>query len=205
MLLPPTEVQLTVVVLCTPQMGFGMCGSQSATQTPQQALDALPDGLRVFYWYGSGPAGGAGKRCQTSSGVASVTPSKRWFVANASTAGGFSAVCLLTVQRLHEANHGRVPVGAVESCVSGTSVQRWQPPGTDQHDFYNCTYRGHNVCGDLWQTGIEPLLPLVVSAVLWDQVRAAHSKSFVLNQLRIFSFAADRLMFSLAPFIMLIL
>ena len=173
-----STVQLTVAVgdliLCGGQsnMGFGMCGSQSANQTPQQALDALPAGLRVFYWYGSGPGGGAGKKCKTSSGATSVTPAKTWFMANASTAGGFSAVCLLTVQRLHEASNGTVPVGAVESCVSGTSVQRWQPPGTDLHDSYNCTYRGHNVCGDLWTSGIAPLLPLTVSAVLWDQGEA---------------------------------
>ena len=74
--------------------------------------------------------------------------------------------------RLLQARNGSVPIGAVESCVSGTSVQRWQPPGTDPHDSYNCTYRGHNVCGDLWTNNIEPLLPLTVSAVLWDQGEA---------------------------------
>eukprot|EP01050_Picozoa_sp_SAG11_P016702 SAG11_NODE_2312_length_3537_cov_11.743455_2_plen_447_part_00 len=169
-----SDVAVGDIMLCSGQsnMGLGMCSSQSKTQTPQQALDALPAGLRVFLWYGSGPGGGSGKRCKTSSGVYSVTPSKSWFTANATTAGGFSAVCLLTVQRLHEANNGTVPVGAVESCVSGTSVQRWMPPGTDTNDPLNCSYRGHNVCGDLWTGNIEPLLPISVSAVLWDQGEA---------------------------------
>ena len=117
-----SDVAIGDVILCGGQsnMGFGMCRSASRTQTPQQALDGLPP-MRIFRWYGSGPGSNGG--CNTSAGGRSVTPNKQWLLSNASNAGGFSAVCLLTAQRLYEAAP-HIPIGAVESCVSGTSVER---------------------------------------------------------------------------------
>ena len=153
-----------------------LCGGQSNMgETPQQALDNLPP-LHAFYWYCSGPGGGAGKKCQTSAGTASVTPSHSWFITNASTAGGFSAVCLLTAQKLYESMGARVPVGAVASCVSGTSIAHWMPPDADPDIAvpYGCIYRNHTVCGDLWASGIVPLLPMSLKAVLWVSGDSQH-------------------------------
>merc|ERR1719453_662169 len=98
-------------------MGFGMCGATSKSQTAQQDLDALPP-LRFFFQAGSGPNGGSGRaRCKTSSGQPSVTPTQKWFTATAANAGGASAVCMLTAQKIYKSLGGKVPVGAVESCI----------------------------------------------------------------------------------------
>ena len=122
-------------------------------------------------WAGSGPGGSGG--CATSAGTRSVTPHRVWFTSNATTAGSFSAVCLLTAKALHESLGGAVPVGAVESCVSGTSVERWMPPLSSI-----CTPPWLPLCprkpchGDLWQSEMVPLLPMTFRAVLWDQGEA---------------------------------
>lgn len=137
-------------------MGFGMCGATSKTQSPQEALDKV-GASKVRYWFqaGSGPNGGAGaSHCKTSAGTASVTPATTWFTANASNAGGASAVCLLTAQYLAEAMPG-VPVGAVESCIGGTNVEPWTPPA-----------------GSLYVQHIVPLLPMTYRFALWDQGEA---------------------------------
>ena len=56
---------------------------------------------------GSGPNGGAGGRgCPVTVGgepKMSVTQPHAWFKANATNSGGFSAVCMLTAQRLYAA------------------------------------------------------------------------------------------------------
>jgi len=156
------DVAFGDVLLCGGQsnMGYGMCGAQSATQTPQQALDDLPE-LRLYFQMGSGPHGGRGKvRCNTSSGEGSATPAKIWLKTNATNAGGASAVCLLTAQRLFEHLGGNVPVGAVESCVGGTEVELWTPPA-----------------GELWQEHMVPLLPMTFKAALWDQGEADAKKT----------------------------
>ena len=140
-------------------MGFGMCGANKRTppqQTPQQALDAItPLGLRLFFQQGSGPNGGSGNHsrghCKTSTGVRVSTPASSWFTANAVNAGGYSAICLLTAQRLREA-FPHTPVGAVESCVGGTEIALWTPPA-----------------GKLWSLWMEPLTPFTFAAALWDQ------------------------------------
>ena len=104
-------------------VGFGMCGATSKTQTPQQALDALSPRVRYFFEQGSGPNGGRGG-CATTSGQPSITVAHQWLRSNATNAGGFSAICMLTAQALLQSLDG-VPVGAVESCVSGTNVEPW--------------------------------------------------------------------------------
>jgi len=151
-----SDVAVGDVLLCGGQsnMGFGMCGVKSPTQSAMEALDALPP-LRFFLQQGSGPHGGAGQRCRTSSGNASITPKQRWFTARAENAGGASAVCMLTAQRLFEAFQGEVPVGAVESCISGTYVEPWTPP-----------------TGTLWLHDMVPLLPMTFRAAIWDQGEA---------------------------------
>ena len=147
-------------------MGFGMCGSQSKTQTPQQALDGLPR-IRFFFQAGSGPNGGSGHAlCKTSSNESSLTPALEWHDANASNAGGFSAVCMLTAAGLFHSLGGSVPVGAVESCIGGTNVAPWTAPN-----------------GSLYEQHIVPLLPMAFKAALWDQG--------VSNRLRSFSPARD--------------
>ena len=152
-----SDVAIGDVLLCGGQsnMGFGMCGSRSKNQTVQQALDALPP-VRFFFQEGSGPYGGAGGRgnCKTSAGLPSITPALTWFTANATNSGGASAVCMLTAAYLYESMGGKVPVGAVESCVGGTNVEPWTPPN-----------------GTLYEQHIVPLLPFTFKAALWDQAR----------------------------------
>jgi len=136
-------------------MGFGMCGATSKTQTPQEALDALPP-IRFWFQSGSGPNGGSGAaHCKTSANESSATPALTWLAANASNAGGFSAVCMLTAQELYHSLGGKVPVGAVESCVGGTNVEPWTPPS-----------------GSLYVQHIVPLLPMSFKFALWDQGEA---------------------------------
>ena len=113
-------------------MGFGMCNTRSANQTTQQALDAVEAAadapgavLRLFDQEGGNSPGSNGG-CNTSNGVVSKTPAKRWFSPKAATAGGFSAICLLSAVKLMQANP-TVPVGAIESCVGGTRVEAWTP------------------------------------------------------------------------------
>jgi hypothetical protein len=138
-------------------MGFGMCGARSKTQTPQQALDALTSTpIRFYFQSGSGPNGGAGKgHCLTSKNESIYTPTTQWVTANATNAGGMSAVCLLTATRLFTSMNGQVPVGAVESCVGGTPVGDWTPPN-----------------GILWKAHMTPLLPMTFKSALWDQGEA---------------------------------
>lgn len=64
-------------------------------------------------------------------------------------------MCLLTAQRVFEALDGKVPVGAVESCIGGTNVEPWTPPS-----------------GSLWVQHMIPLLPMTFRAALWDQGEA---------------------------------
>lgn len=161
------DVAFGDVLLCGGQsnMGFGMCGTQSKNQTPSQALESLTP-LRVFFQAGSGPAGGAGGHgCAVSvhgKTVHSITPARRWIKSNSTNAGGFSAVCMLTAQRLHAALQGRVPVGAVESCISGTPVGAWTPSNSS----------GTTGGGILWQQYMVPLLPMTFKAAIWDQGEA---------------------------------
>ena len=162
------------IAIIVRSMGFGMCAVESGTQTAQQALDALPP-LRALKWMGSGP-GGSGS-CTTSAGGKSVTPQKSWFTSNATNAGTFSAVCLLTAQALYESMNGTVPVGAIESCVSGTSVERWMPPASTRFTppWLPPCKKGAApaTChGDLWNSGIVPLLPMSFRVALWDQGEA---------------------------------
>ena len=161
------DVAFGDVVLCGGQsnMGFGMCGTQSKNQTPSQALSAL-EPIRVFFQEGSGPNGGAGgSGCPIEidgKPAVSRTTALQWFKANATNAGGFSAVCMLTAQRLYAALDKKVPVGAVESCVSGTPVGDWTPSNT------SATKGG----GVLWEQHMVPLLPMTFKAALWDQGEA---------------------------------
>lgn len=168
-----SDVALGELLLCGGQsnMGFGMC----ATDGAQQALDALPP-LRAFKWVGSGPGGSGG--CATSAGGWSETPHATWFTSNASNAGTFSAVCLLTAHALHESLNGTVPVGAVESCVSGTSVERWMPPTSANFTPPWLPPCPRQPChGDLWRSGMVPLLPMSFRAALWDQGEADAKRS----------------------------
>jgi hypothetical protein len=50
------------------------------------------------------------------------------------------------------------------------------PPGFDP-DIAPCTYRNHSICGDLWNSGIVPLLPMSFKAVIWDQGEADAKKA----------------------------
>jgi hypothetical protein len=138
-------------------VGFGMCGATSKTQTPQQAFDMVAEAkLRLFFQEGSGPNGGAGgKGCPTSHpGEKSITPALQWLTLNRTNIGGASAVCVLTAHRLALATPG-VPIGMVESCVSGTPVGDWTPP-----------------TGSLWKAHMIPLLPMTFRLALWDQGEA---------------------------------
>jgi sialate O-acetylesterase len=151
------DVAVGDVLLCGGQsnMGFGMCGSKSKTQTPQQALDALPP-IRFYFQAGSGPNGGAGSvHCKTTTNESSITPAFEWHTANATNAGGFSANCMLTAADLYKSLGGSIPVGAVESCIGGTNVEPWTPP-----------------TGSLYIQHIVPLLPMTFKLALWDQGEA---------------------------------
>jgi hypothetical protein len=130
-------------------MGFGMCGTRSKNQTYQQSLDALDSGVRFYFQAGSGPNGGKGG-CKTTAGTPSITTGHNWFKANATNSGGTSAICMLTAQYLYASLKGAVPVGAVESCISGTNVEPWTPP-----------------TGGLYLQNIVPLLPMTFKAALW--------------------------------------
>ncbi len=147
------DVAFGDVLLCGGQsnMGLGMCAAETLEQTPQQALDALPR-LRFYKQYGYGPGGGFRAKCDTSAGEHSRTKDKIWFKANASNAGGASALCLETAAALYRSLGGAVPVGAVEAAKTATLVGSWSAPA-----------------GDLWKAHMEPLVPMQFKAVLWDQ------------------------------------
>ena len=148
-------------------MGFGMCGTtvinigrEHPPQTPSAALSGLPTTNPIrFFWQSGDHNGGAGSTvkgniCKTPE-TTSTPQNQTWFQALPTNAGAASAVCLLTAQQLHAHLGGGVPVGAVESCVGGTPVAMWTPPG-----------------GKLYRQHIVPLLPMTFLAALWDQVGA---------------------------------
>ena len=63
-----------------------------------------------------------------------------------------------------------IPVGAVESCVSGTSVERWMPPASANFTPPWLPPCKRGPChGDLWRSGMVPLLPMSFRVALWDQ------------------------------------
>jgi sialate O-acetylesterase len=153
------DVAFGDVILCGGQsnMGFGMCGATSKTQTPAEAFDMVAKAnIRLYFETGSGPNGGSGGGgCSTSvPGEKSITPAHKWLVVNRTNVGGASAVCILTANALAAANPS-VPIGAVESCVGGTPVTDWTPP-----------------TGTLWLSFMKPLIPMTFKLALWDQGEA---------------------------------
>ena len=97
----------------------------------EAAADAPGAVLRLFDQEGANSPGSNGG-CNTSKGIVSKTPPKRWFSPKAATAGGFSAICLLSAVKLMQANP-TVPVGAIESCFGGTRVEAWTPSNWPVH------------------------------------------------------------------------
>jgi sialate O-acetylesterase len=154
------------VLLCGGQsnMGFGMCNVQSPTQNSSQALDAVAEAarsgfLRLFDMQGSNSPGDNGG-CNTSSGLRSTTPNRRWFSPTAATAGGYSAVCLFTAMELLATNP-TVPIGAVESCVGGTRIEAWTPSNWDPATKPG----GPCAPGCLWHLYMVELVPFTFAAV----------------------------------------
>jgi sialate O-acetylesterase len=157
------DVAFGDVILCGGQsnMGFGMCGttviSGPGKQTPTEALAALPTAkpLRFYNQHGD-MNGGAGSTVKGNVCKDPCTTSNngfmKWRKATKDNSGAYSAVCLLTAQKLQAALGGAVPVGAIESCVGGTPVAEWTPPN-----------------GNLYKQHITPLLPYTFMAALWDQ------------------------------------
>ena len=161
------DLAIGELLLCGGQsnMGYGMCGALSATQTPADAMATLAP-VRFLFVHGSGPGGGAGTGASGSdcNGVHYTTPNNTWFVPGGSgnnNTGGASAICMLTASSLWKHLNGQVPVGAIESCQSATNVQPWTPAAP-----------GHPASedGELFAQWIRPLLPMTFRAVLWDQV-----------------------------------
>lgn len=76
-------------------------------------------------------------------------PEQTWFNASVNSSGGYSAVCILTAERLRAHLGGDVPVGTVMSCIGGTNVEPWTPPN-----------------GSLYEAHIVPLLPMTFKAAL---------------------------------------
>ena len=105
-----------------------------------------PAPLRFFFQEGSGPYGGAGGRgCPvTVAGEqrSSITTARRWFKANATNSGGYSAVCMLTAQRLYEAL-GR----AVPSSARSSRVCRARPSATGRARPTRAPRRAAACCG----------------------------------------------------------
>jgi len=105
------------VLLCGGQsnMGYGMCGALSPTQSPGEAMASLAP-VRYYFEHGSRPGGGA--PTADCNGVPCTTPNGTWFVAHGNSTGGnvggASAVCMLTASALFKKLGGAVPVGAVE-------------------------------------------------------------------------------------------
>ena len=69
-------------------------------------------------------------------------------------------MCMLTAAYLYNQLEGKVPIGAVESCVGGTNVQPWTPGGDG------------DAPGGLWSRFMVPLVPFTFKAALWDQGEA---------------------------------
>ena len=164
-----SKMWLWEAMLCGGQsnMGFAMCAVELARRLPASA--GCPATTARFQVDGRWP--GRSGSCKTSAGERSQSPTARWFTTNA-TPGTFSAVCF-TAQALYESLNGTVPVGAVESCVSGTSIERWMPPASSNFSPPWLPPCARHPCqGDLWSSGMVPLLPMTFRAVLWDQGEA---------------------------------
>jgi len=118
------------VLVCGGQsnMAFAMCSAvQNASfgrpgQTAVEALESVSfatNPLRVFQEAG-GPGAhleAKGNACLDNNKQYMHTPVHTWFNVSLNSSGGFSAVCLLTAQRLRAHLGGGVPVGAVQSCT----------------------------------------------------------------------------------------
>jgi hypothetical protein len=157
-----TNVAVGDVLLCGGQsnMGYGMCGALSATESPAEAMSMLAP-VRFYFNHGSGPGGGSGPATPANhaaancNGVHFSTPNSSWFVAAGNNTGGASAICMLTASALHKHLGGKIPVGAVESCQSATNVEPWTPAatGSSQPD------------GELYAAWIRPHVPFSFKAV----------------------------------------
>ena len=150
-------------------MGFGMCGQKGKNLTAQQALDSVAATaqsgiLRLYDMLGVRSPGIGG--CNTSAGVPSATPPQAWFSPTAATAGGFSAICLLTAQQLFVASGGAVPIGAVESAWGGTRINSWTPQEPSD------PWANEKGAGMLWEKYVLPFVPFTFAGVLWDQGEA---------------------------------
>ena len=186
------------VLLCSGQsnMCFAMCRAKCwKNVTAAAALAALAP-VRFLMAFGDGfvsdkSLAAAEDGCNTSSGAPSYTPLGTWFTANATNAGGASALCMLTASTLAAHLGGGVPVGGVQACVGGTAIAAWTPqlgamaadarvnvvvPATEAGVRVGAdgvtSGRPHFKPGALWSAHVEPLVPMRFSAVLWDQGEA---------------------------------
>lgn len=129
-------VQVGEVWLCSGQsnMGFPL---KNANGGPEAGADAFNHNIRLFRMTaGNGPA--------TTS----------WRIAEAASAGDFSAVCYWMGLELSQFL-GEVPIGLVQATHDGTSIDHWQ--------------HSSNGIGDDYDAMVRPIQPYAVKGVLWYQ------------------------------------
>ena len=193
------EVRFGVVVLCSGQSNMGMSvgyyGPHMLPQPPhfwgtKNKTSFSADGGAAetaasseytgkVFLFQQNPIVAAVGETQTPLGGQPNATGKIWQPVVPSSLGHFSALCWYAGKHLYEARlrESGTPLGLILAAVGGSPIEFWVPPiDLSDHDKMPC-YEDKPQCDNsggkadtqFWQEYMEPIVPMTISALVWDQ------------------------------------
>ncbi|KAL3884153.1 hypothetical protein ACJMK2_030373 [Sinanodonta woodiana] len=167
-----SDVLFGDVWFCSGQSNMGFTMNQVFNHTEELKDAANYAEIRIFNT----------NRDTSNISLTDLSHANHWSLPNATTLGGFSAVCWLYGKYLYP--HIHRPIGLIESAWGGTIIEAWS-----SHDaLAKCTSAGHrvnrapnpNLPSVLWNAMVNPFLPMTIYGAIWYQgeSNAAHASKY---------------------------